>query len=60
MKERDPITGFQGHGERDTTVWMEVLRKLKHLLPFMVCKHGTIPRSIDFMSRRPWENVPQD
>jgi hypothetical protein len=55
LKEREPLTGIQGHGQRDITVWMEVMRKLIHLLQVVVCKHGTIPRSIDFMGRRPLE-----
>jgi len=55
LKEREPLTGIQGHGQGDTTVWMEVMRKLKYVLQVVVCKHGTIPRSIDFMGRRPLE-----
>jgi hypothetical protein len=55
LKEREPLTGLQGHGQLDTTVWMEAVRKLIHLLHVVICKHGTIPRSIGFMSRRPLE-----
>ena len=55
LKERDPLTGIQGHGQCDTIVWMEAVRQLIHLLQVVVCKHGTIPRSIGFMSRGPLE-----
>ena len=54
LKEREPLTGIQGHGQRDPIVWMEAVRKLIHLLQVVVCKHGT-PRSIGFMSRGPLE-----